>query len=78
MGDVNATKVHFERLGQRIGYKEVPLCEHYVRDFLIAAIFPVSVIFVIWRKHRSGNLLFYSRCHFGSKCHALVISRDHS
>ena len=28
-------------------YKDVTLCENYVRDFFIAAIFPVSVKFVI-------------------------------
>jgi hypothetical protein len=27
-------------------YKDVPLCENYVRDFFIAAILPVSVKFV--------------------------------
>ena len=28
-------------------YKDVTLCENYVRDFFIAAILPVSVKFVI-------------------------------
>jgi hypothetical protein len=30
-------------------YKDVTLCENYVRDFFIAAILPVSVKFVIIR-----------------------------
>jgi hypothetical protein len=33
-----------ERLGAKIRYyKDVTLCENYVRDFFIAAILPVSV-----------------------------------
>jgi hypothetical protein len=48
-------------------YKDVTLCENYVRDFFIAAILPVSV------KFNAINLLILkmqrhqSRRHFGSK-----------
>ena len=48
-------------------YKDVTLCENYVRDFFIAAILPVSV------KCNAINLLILkmqrhqSRRHFGSK-----------
>jgi hypothetical protein len=34
-------------------YKDVPLCENYVRDFFIAAILPVSVKLI--QRHQSLN-----------------------
>jgi hypothetical protein len=47
-GKLSLSKKHYsaEAVQAKIRYyKDVPLCENYVRDFFIAAILPVSVKF---------------------------------
>jgi hypothetical protein len=58
-------------------YKDVPLCENYVRDFFIAAILPVSVKFNHWSVNSTPSVSKYWKSNAISLAAILAVSENY-